>query len=123
MTAGLSRAQAIICYNPPAASSSFVQHFQFDRRCEAGPRKDSAWRVGQIRSIFSRNPPRQEGRIAIVTKREAGCDGRGRHQWTTGADADGEVVWSWRPDAGAKLVERSADDGGKKARFTGESAK
>ena len=24
---------------------------------------------------------------------------------TNGADADGEVVWSWRPDAGAKLVE------------------
>jgi hypothetical protein len=40
---------------------------------------------------------------------------------TNGSIADGEVVWSWRPDAGAKLAERSADDGGKKARFTGET--
>ena len=45
---------------------------------------------------------------------EAGCDGRGvlsdeQH------DADGEVVWSWRPWAGAKLAERSADDGDNKA--------
>ena len=23
---------------------------------------------------------------------------------TSGADADGEAVWSWRPDAGAKLA-------------------
>jgi hypothetical protein len=23
---------------------------------------------------------------------------------TNGADADGEVVWSWRPDAGVKFV-------------------
>jgi len=30
--------------------------------------------------------------------------------------ADGEVVWSWRPDAGAKLVERSAGDRDNKAR-------
>ena len=26
---------------------------------------------------------------------------------TNGADADGEVVWSWRPDAGVKLAELS----------------
>ncbi len=38
---------------------------------------------------------------------------------TNGADADGEVVWSWRPDAGAKRAERSARDGGKKARSPG----
>jgi|EndMetStandDraft_5_1072996.scaffolds.fasta_scaffold435295_1 hypothetical protein len=40
---------------------------------------------------------------------------------TNGADADGEIVWSWRPDAGAKLARDDlADDGGKKARFPGE---
>jgi hypothetical protein len=39
---------------------------------------------------------------------------------TNGADADDEIVWSWRPDAGAKRVERSARDGGKKARFPRE---
>ena len=38
--------------------------------------------------------------------------------------ADGEVAWSWRPDAGvksAKMLPHLAGDGGKKARFTGES--
>jgi hypothetical protein len=26
---------------------------------------------------------------------------------TNDADADGEVVWFWRPDAGAKVLERA----------------
>ena len=34
---------------------------------------------------------------------------------TNGAFAYGEDVWFWRPDAGVKLVEISAGDGGKKA--------
>jgi len=42
---------------------------------------------------------------------------------TSEAFAYGEVAWFWRPDAGAKVTERSATDGGKKARFTGKSAK
>ena len=44
-----------------------------------------------------------------------GCDGRAARE-TNVACADGEVVWSWRPDAGAKSVERSAGDGDNKAR-------
>jgi hypothetical protein len=40
---------------------------------------------------------------------------------TNVAGADGEIVWFWRPDAGAKLAERSADDGGKKARSPGRA--
>jgi hypothetical protein len=51
-------------------------------------------------------PPGHEGRIAIVTTREAGM--RWTH-WrrarsfvrTNGAEADDEVVWSWPPDAEA----------------------
>jgi len=42
---------------------------------------------------------------------------------TNDADADGEGVWSWCPDAGTKS--RGGEprgDGGKKARFPGESA-
>ena len=39
---------------------------------------------------------------------------RARRQ-TTGARADGEVVWSWRSDAGAKVAELSANDGGNQA--------
>ena len=45
---------------------------------------------------------------------------------TSGIIADGKVVWSWHPDAGAKLVDLFASDGGKKARspaVTGESTK
>src|SRR6266487_5197189 len=34
---------------------------------------------------------------------------------TKSADADGEVVWFWRPDAGVKSARRSADDGVKQA--------
>src|SRR5690349_17542486 len=75
-------------------------------------------------------PPRQRGALwPIVTEREAGCGGRRQRRArffvrTNGADADGEVVWSWRPDAGAKS--RGYDprgDGGKKARFPRESTK
>jgi hypothetical protein len=45
-------------------------------------------------------------------------------QQTNVGIADGEVVWSWRPDAGAKsakMLPHLAGDGGKKARFTGET--
>src|SRR3569832_2063112 len=31
--------------------------------------------VGQITTMLSHIPPRQEGRIATVTRREVGCDG------------------------------------------------
>jgi hypothetical protein len=40
---------------------------------------------------------------------------------TNALEADGEVVWSWRPDAGAKVAERSANDGGKRARSPGST--
>jgi hypothetical protein len=36
-------------------------------------------------------------------------------------DADGKIVWSWRPDAGVKVAERSANDGGKRARTPGRA--
>jgi len=44
---------------------------------------------------------------------------------TIGMRADGEVVWSWPPDAEVKRARHDdlARDGGKKARFPGESAK
>jgi hypothetical protein len=35
--------------------------------------------------------------------------------------AYGEVVWSWRRDPGAKPLEQSIGNGGKKGRFPGES--
>jgi len=59
--------------------------------------------------------------VRVVTNVGAGCDGRGWCRKTSGAGADGEVVWSWRPDAGVKLAEFSAGDGGKKARSPGRA--
>jgi hypothetical protein len=42
---------------------------------------------------------------------------------TNDAEAYGQVVSFWHPDAGVKSARRRAGDGGKKARFTGESTK
>jgi hypothetical protein len=43
---------------------------------------------------------------------------------TNVADADGEVVWSWRPDAGAKFCGRaSAKRRWQESPVTGESTK
>jgi hypothetical protein len=45
---------------------------------------------------------------------------------TNTSDADGQVAWSWHPDADAKfatMLRHRADDGGQKARRTGENAK
>jgi hypothetical protein len=46
-----------------------------------------------------------------------------RRAQTNGADADGEVVWSWRPDAGVKFAAEAIrwSDGGKKARSPGRA--
>src|SRR5262249_43824074 len=64
-----------------------------------------------------RPAPRRGTLRPIVTKRGAGCDGRGQCRLTSDVAADGEVVWSWRPDAGAKRVEHVfTRDGDNKAR-------
>ena len=77
--------------------------------------------VGQITSIFSPIPPPQEGRIAIVTDVGSGMRWTRRFTRRVGLSADGKDVWSWRPDADAKVVERSANDGGKRARSPGRA--
>jgi hypothetical protein len=65
----------------------------------------------------------------LVPQRGALRDRHGRWEWdamdahrrarltcaTSGVCADGEVVWSWRSDAGAKVAELSAGDGGNQA--------
>ncbi|MGH6776603.1 MAG: hypothetical protein ACRECL_01115, partial [Bradyrhizobium sp.] len=65
------------------------------------------------------------GRIAIVTRREAGMRWTRRHHPTNDAKADGEAVWSWHPLAGAKFATMSslhrASDGDYEVMDTGES--
>jgi hypothetical protein len=38
-----------------------------------------------------------EGRIAVVTRREAGMRWTRMDLLTSGPEADGEIVWFWRP--------------------------
>jgi hypothetical protein len=56
----------------------------------------------QITYMVRAVPRSPGGRIAIVTKRGAGCDGRVGVQKTKRIEADGEIAWSRRPDAGVK---------------------
>ena len=70
-------------------------------------------------------PPRHKGRIAIVTRREAGMRWTRRHHQTNDANADGEAAWFWHPLAGAKLatmLAHRADDGDYEVMDTGKSA-
>ena len=54
---------------------------------------------------------------------DAGGVERARGARTHDADADGEGVWSWRPDAGAKFLRSKLlrNDGGKRARSPGRA--
>jgi hypothetical protein len=73
--------------------------------------KYSAFAVGQITFTSSPRPAPTRGALAIVTN--AGRDAMDADApLTNGDEADGEVVWSRHPDAGVRLAERSADDGG-----------
>ncbi|HZR87363.1 MAG TPA: hypothetical protein VFB02_11185 [Bradyrhizobium sp.] len=72
-------------------------------------------------------PPRSsEGRIAIVTTREAGMRWTLTCLLTSGADADGEIAWSWRPkgwrSSPSEAEELREGRRWQSARFTEESA-
>ena len=111
------------------AETNFANSYNPIAPVQSSHRKYSALCSPQISRILSRIPPHEEGRIAIVTNVEAGSGGRETSQRIFRADerglADGQAVWSWHPDAGVKLammLTHHAGDGGKKARFTEESA-
>ena len=57
----------------------------------------------KIRPISLPSTP-PEGRFAIVTNAELDAMDAGG-AFDDGANADGEAVWSWRPDAGVKSAE------------------
>jgi hypothetical protein len=58
--------------------------------------------------VLSRYPGSARGALRVVTN--AGRDAMDAlAQATNAADADGESVWSWPPDAEAKLCGRTAE--------------
>jgi hypothetical protein len=61
---------------------------------QSSAKKYSASHVGQITLTSSPRLTRQEGRIAIVTKRGMGCDGRDGSARRTPQVAYGKAVWS-----------------------------
>ena len=64
--------------------------------------------------MVSTNPPRHEGRIAIVTIRgvrdavDVGSRSTPLCVRTNASITDGEIVWSWRPGADAQRNARNA---------------
>ena len=65
------------------------------RAVQSRLKKYSGFRTTQIIFTTTAIPPPREGRFAIVTDVEAGCDGREVALLTRApASADGEVVWS-----------------------------
>ena len=53
------------------------------------------------------HPASMRGALRVVTKREAGCDGRDGVDETDNIKADGKAVWSWHPLAGAKFADNA----------------
>src|SRR6478609_7479122 len=91
----------------------------FRNRVKPPLQKYFASRPAQISSLIRTSRPTQRG-VAHVTKRGAGCGGRGgvrraSASWTNDAEAYGQVVSFWRPNAGVKSARRSAGDGVKQA--------
>jgi hypothetical protein len=60
-------------------------------------KKIPLFRISDLSYITPHPASLAEGRFADVTRREAGCGGRGGAVRRAAAFADGEVVWSWRP--------------------------
>jgi hypothetical protein len=88
-------------HRPHAAYAQIARRANLSRHATSDFQKLTCLRP-QISGLIRVVPPRSEGRIAIVTKRGVGCDGRDGVETTSDAGTDGEVVWSWRSDAGAK---------------------
>jgi hypothetical protein len=85
-------------------------------RIPVNPRKQKYFCLSESKiDVWMTHPASlAEGRIAIVTKREAGMRWTRRYHPTNDANADGEAAWFWHPLAGAKLatmLAHCADDG------------
>src|ERR1700744_3368158 len=79
-----------------------------------------SWIFRANHRLNTRIPRRQEGRIAIATKRGAGCDGRELREGVARLSC-GEIVWSRRPRVGVKsamMFAHHAGDGDKQIQVT-----
>jgi hypothetical protein len=92
---------------PTISSGDLPDGLFFDSPVQPPWQKYFAFSETRISRIVRAVPPRQEGRIAIVT--DAGWDAvdvselqRAIRAQTNNSDADGKAVWSWRSEAGAK---------------------
>jgi hypothetical protein len=86
-SAVVSRRQ-LIC---PDGQSPHACHAQIARRANLS-QPDGFAVTPKSAADFALSRPHQEGRFAVVTNVEAGCDGR--ELSTSSTNADGEVVWS-----------------------------
>jgi hypothetical protein len=66
----------------------------FQNRVKPCQEKYFSFSEMQITCMVRAVPRSSGGRIAIVTKRGAGCDGRVGVQKTKHTEADGEIAWS-----------------------------
>ena len=86
------------------AKAKFASRFKPVDAFKMGAQKYFAFVFSEIDDYLHHPASIAEGRIAIVTKREAGRGGRDGADRRAASIAYGEVVWSWRAYAGAKLV-------------------
>ena len=82
-----------------------------ENRVQPFDKKYFAWWFPQIRIMIHPVPPRQEGRIAIVTTREAGCDGRngGAHDQSCGRTTLLRTAKSRGPDTPTLVSSEQSD--------------
>jgi hypothetical protein len=87
----------------PARTAEFLSLFQADLPCPVVAQKIFLFPSDPNHRLIFRHPVPYEGRFAIVTN--VGRDAvDAKAPLTNGAQADGEVVWFWRPDAGVKFA-------------------
>ena len=93
-------------YHPLRLNADFSSDFKLILAVQSSQQKYSALDSPQISGFLLLSRLIEEGR-ARRHERGSGMRWTRVRQQTTGARVDGQAVWSWRPDAGAKFLERA----------------
>jgi hypothetical protein len=103
-------------------ANDFARQVNFPNSCQSVPPKIFLFIRTANQCHGHAIPPRHEGRIAIVTRREAGCDGRGRIAGRSDPDVDGKSCGPGTPGL-VLSAQRAiiAHDGDYEVTDTGES--